>query len=110
MPRFQYWIYFHHFQAYVSWKHEDDKVIAFERANLLFAFNFHPTKSFTDYKLGVDLAGEFKVVLNSDAPEFGGHNRIDPNVTHLTHPEHWAHRLNWLQVSTRNVKLCILLL
>ncbi|CAH0382025.1 unnamed protein product [Bemisia tabaci] len=84
--------------AYVSWKHEDDKVIAFERANLLFAFNFHPTKSFTDYKLGVDLAGEFKVVLNSDAPEFGGHNRIDPNVTHLTHPEHWAHRLNWLQV------------
>ncbi|XP_053561169.1 1,4-alpha-glucan-branching enzyme [Bombina bombina] len=30
--------------AYISAKHEDDKVIVFERANLLFIFNFHSYK------------------------------------------------------------------
>ena len=28
-------------QAYISLKHEGDKVIVFERAGLLFIFNFH---------------------------------------------------------------------
>ena len=52
--------------VYVSCKHEDDKVaghvvslllqpaqvIVFERAGLVFAFNFHASKSFVDYRLG----------------------------------------------------------
>jgi 1,4-alpha-glucan branching enzyme len=37
--------------AYVSCKHEDDKVIVFERAGVVFAFNFNTSKSFTDYKV-----------------------------------------------------------
>ena len=37
--------------AFVSWKHEGDKIIAFERAGLLFVFNFHASKSFEDYKV-----------------------------------------------------------
>ncbi|KAI5297169.1 alpha-1,4-glucan branching enzyme, partial [Ascosphaera atra] len=36
--------------GYVSRKHEGDKVVVFERAGLLFIFNFHPTESFPDYK------------------------------------------------------------
>jgi len=32
-------------QAYISLKHEGDKVIVFERAGLLFVFNFHATVS-----------------------------------------------------------------
>lgn len=43
----------------MSLKHEDDKVIVFERANLVFAFNFHATKSFPDYKIGVDIPGKY---------------------------------------------------
>lgn len=46
-------------QAYVSLKHEDDKVIAFERAGLLFVIGLHPCKSFTDYQLGIDVPGEY---------------------------------------------------
>lgn len=38
--------------AYVSRKHEGDKIIAFERAGLVFVFNFHPDRSFTDYRIG----------------------------------------------------------
>ena len=37
--------------GFVSWKHESDKVIVFERARVLFVFNFHPSNSFTDYKV-----------------------------------------------------------
>lgn len=32
-------------QAYISLKHEGDKVIVFERAGLLWIFNFHTTVS-----------------------------------------------------------------
>lgn len=83
--------------GYVSCKHQDDKVIVFERAELLFAFNFHPTKSFTDYRMGVHLPGEYKVFLNSDDPSFGGHNRIDTSVSHFSNPEGFAGRRNYIQ-------------
>lgn len=68
----------------MSLKHEDDKIIVFERAELLFLFNFHPNKSFPDYRVGVDLPGEYKVLLNSDDPQFGGFNRIDSTINYTT--------------------------
>jgi len=43
--------------GYVSWKHQDDKVLVFERGGALFVFNFHVNKSFTDYKVGIDVPG-----------------------------------------------------
>ena len=47
-------------QGYVSRKHQGDKVIVFERPyDLLWLFNFHPTQSFTDYKVGVETAGKY---------------------------------------------------
>lgn len=39
-------------KAYVSLKHQGDKLIVFERGNLLWIFNFHPFQSFTDYRIG----------------------------------------------------------
>lgn len=85
-------------QAYVSWKHEDDKVIACERAGLLFVFNFHPSKSFTDYRVGVEKPGEYRIVFDSDEGRFGGFDRVDKKVTHLTFPEGHAGRQNSLLV------------
>ena len=61
---------------YVSLKHEGDKVIVFERGNLLWIFNFHPINSYTDYRVGTNWPGTYSVVLNSDRSEFGGHDRI----------------------------------
>jgi 1,4-alpha-glucan branching enzyme len=86
-------------QAYVSLKHEGDKVIVFERAGLLFVFNFHPTQSFTDYRVGVDVAGEYRIVLSSDDKLYGGFNNIDVNSRFITTPLEWNNRKNWLQVS-----------
>ncbi|XP_055372487.1 1,4-alpha-glucan-branching enzyme [Condylostylus longicornis] len=86
--------------AYVSWKHEGDKIIAFERAGLVFVFNFHPTRSFTGYRVGTNIAGVYKVVLSSDDAEFGGHSRIDGNCDHFSNPEGYAGRQNFIEVYT----------
>lgn len=86
-------------QAFVSYKHQDDKVIAFERAGLVFVFNVHATKSFTDYRVGVDVAGTYQVVLSTDDELFGGYNRIDKGCKHLTDPLGFANRRNFIQVN-----------
>jgi len=85
-------------QAYVSLKHEVDKIIVYERAGLLFIFNFHPTKSFTDYRVGVDAAGEYTAVLSSDNKEYGGFESVIPGGKYLTTPLEWNGRKNWTQV------------
>ncbi|GAA5999910.1 1,4-alpha-glucan branching enzyme [Rhodotorula paludigena] len=85
-------------QAYISLKHEGDKVVVFERGDLLWIFNFHPSSSFSDYRVGTDWAGEYRVVLSSDDAEFGGHARVDKSVRHFTTPMEWNGRKNWLQV------------
>lgn len=84
--------------GYVSWKHEDDKVIVFERANLIFVFNFHPNKSFPDYKIGVEVPGKYKIILDSDAEEFGGHKRLDHNTDFFTFPESYSGRRNSMMI------------
>lgn len=53
-------------EQYVSLKHEDDKVIAFERGKLLFVFNFHPTKSFEHYRIGTKWGVDHELVLDTD--------------------------------------------
>jgi len=85
-------------QAWVSLKNEVDKVIVFERAGLLFIFNFHPTKSFTDYRVGINVAGEYKIVLSSDDKQYGGFENVDVNVKFITTPLEWNGRKNWLHV------------
>lgn len=73
-------------QQWVSRKDKGDCVLTFERGGLLFVFNFHPTKSFSDYRLGVMQPGKYTIVLDSDAAEFGGHCRQDPSVAHFSQP------------------------
>jgi 1,4-alpha-glucan branching enzyme len=85
-------------QAYISLKHEGDKVVVFERAGLLWIFNFHPTQSFTDYRVGVEQAGTYRVVLNTDSKEFGGFERVDTSTRFFTTPSEWNGRKNYTQV------------
>ncbi|KII94957.1 glycoside hydrolase family 13 protein [Plicaturopsis crispa FD-325 SS-3] len=84
--------------AYVSLKNEADKVIVYERAGLLFIFNFHPSQSFTDYRVGVEEAGEYHIVLSSDEGRFGGFDNIALDSKFFTTPMEWNGRKNWLQV------------
>ncbi|MGI5924081.1 MAG: alpha-amylase family glycosyl hydrolase [Lentisphaeria bacterium] len=57
------------------------KIIVFERADLIFIFNFHPSRSQADYGF-VCLPGRYRQVLDSDAPAFGGQGRLTADQCH----------------------------
>ena len=59
------------------WMHQDDKVLIYEKGNALFAFNFHPHKSFDSYFIPVGEEGTYSVVLSTDSSAFGGFDRAD---------------------------------
>jgi len=62
---------------------QSDLVMAFSRSDLLFVFNFNPTKSFTDYGIPV-LGGKYRFVLGTDEIRFGGFGRVDESIVHST--------------------------
>lgn len=62
----------------------DNKVIAFERNNLVFIFNFSAHNSIFGYKFYVPEKGIYTIILNSDKKEFGGFNRIEDNIDYFT--------------------------
>ncbi|XP_039057127.1 1,4-alpha-glucan-branching enzyme 1, chloroplastic/amyloplastic-like [Hibiscus syriacus] len=69
---------------YVSRKDEGDRVIVFERGNLVFVFNFHWHESYFDYRVGCLRPGKYKIVLDSDDPLFGGFNRLKHDVEYFS--------------------------
>ncbi|CAH1246328.1 GBE1 [Branchiostoma lanceolatum] len=85
-------------QAYVSNKHEGDKVVVFERASCVFVFNFHTHQSFTDYRIGCDIPGKYMIVLDTDNPEYGGHGHLDHTTEFFTEPFQQDNRANSLKV------------
>lgn len=59
------------------WIGQNDKTMIYAKGNLVFAFNFNPSRSFEGYFVPVKKEGEYKVVLSSDDKEYGGFERID---------------------------------
>lgn len=68
---------------YLIREHDDDNVLVFGRARLIFAFNFHPDKSHTHYGFTAP-AGQYRLVMNSDDELYGGHGRLAPQQAHET--------------------------
>ncbi len=81
------------------WHNDGDQILAFERGDILFVFNFSPTRSFADYGFLVK-KGEYHVVLNTDAKAFGGNGLADDSVIHFTNfdPLYEADGKEWLKL------------
>lgn len=81
------------------WIHEGDQVMAFMRGDVLFVFNFSPTRSYTDYGFLVP-QGAYNVVLNTDSKSFGGFGFSDDSITHFTNydPMYAADKKEWLKL------------
>ena len=62
---------------------EEKKILIFKRKNCIFALNFNPTVSFTDYGFAVP-AGKYEVVLNTDENEFDGFSRLKTGEVHFS--------------------------
>ena len=63
---------------------DTNKVIIFERNNLLFAFNFHYDHSIVDYKFDSIGKGTYKIILSTDDEDVGGFSRIDTSLDYYT--------------------------
>ncbi len=70
-------------EIHLLFEDSNDKVIIFERAGLLFVFNFHPTCSHNHYTFEAP-PGKYRMILCSDDHDYGGHGRLIPNQCHLT--------------------------
>ena len=81
------------------WHNDGDQVLAYRRKNLIFVFNFNPTKSFTDYGFLVPV-GAYDVVLNTDATAFGGNGLADDSIRHFTNfdPLYKKDKKEWLKL------------
>jgi len=62
----------------------ENKVIIFERNNLVFAFNFSVGNSIFGYRFKAPQKGIYRIILNSDKREFGGFDRVDDSIEYHT--------------------------
>ncbi|MDE6853795.1 MAG: alpha amylase C-terminal domain-containing protein [Muribaculaceae bacterium] len=79
----------HNFQAKPVrklWEKDDDQILAFMRGDLVFVFNFSPSRSYQDYGI-LAPGGVYSTVLSSDNPAFGGFGNIDESIEHFTVPD-----------------------
>ena len=81
------------------WHNDGDQILAFSRGELIFVFNFSPTRSFYDYGFLVP-EGSYNVVLNTDAKEYGGNGFADDTVEHFTNadPLYEKDHKGWLKL------------
>lgn len=81
------------------WHNDGDQILAFKRGDLVFVFNFSPSRSFTDYGFLVP-TGSYDVVLNTDSKDFGGNGLADDSITHFTNydPIYVDEHKEWLKL------------
>lgn len=91
------------------WHNDGDQVFAYQRGDLLFFFNFSPTRSYCGYGFMVK-QGSYEYLLNTDDVAFGGNGVNDDKITHLTNYDNVLARDNkgWLQLYLPARTACVL--
>ena len=91
------------------WHNDGDQVFAYQRGDLLFFFNFSPTRSYCGYGFMVK-QGSYEYLLNTDDVVFGGNGFNDDKVVHLTNYDNVLARDNkgWLQLYLPARTACVL--
>ncbi len=60
---------------------EDRRLISFVRDSHLFIFNLSPNMSYADQEIPA-FDGDYRLILSTDAPEFGGHGRVATAISY----------------------------
>ena len=81
------------------WHDDNDQILAYMRVDLLFVYNFSPSRSFTDYGFLVP-TGTYDVVLDTDNICYGGNGLNDDSMTHFTNydPLYVDQHKEWLKL------------
>ena len=59
------------------WCNQNDKILIYEKGDLLFVFNFHPCNSYENYFIPLGEFVDYKLLLSSDEAAFDGRGRVD---------------------------------
>ncbi|MBQ7570922.1 MAG: alpha amylase C-terminal domain-containing protein [Bacteroidaceae bacterium] len=91
------------------WHNDGDQILAFQRGDLLFFFNFSPNRSYDGYGFMVK-EGMYEYVLNTDDTTYGGNGLNDDSVKHFTNwdPELSRDGKGWLQLYLPARSACVL--
>lgn len=91
------------------WHKDDDQVLAFQRGDLYFFFNFNPWKSFIGYGFMVT-QGSYEYLLNTDDPAYGGNGFNDDKMIHYTNYDASLAKENkgWLKLYLPTRSACVL--
>ncbi len=81
------------------WHNDGDQILAYSRKDLIFVFNFNPTKSFTDYGFLVP-EGAYTIQLNTDSVDFGGNGLVNESMDYFTNsdPLYKKEKKGWLKL------------
>jgi len=81
------------------WDSDSDQTLAYMRNDLVFVFNFSPSRSYAGYGVLVPM-GEYEVVLNTDTRRFGGFGLTDDSIKHQTNfdPLYKKDKKEWLKL------------
>ena len=84
---------------YTLCDNEGDQIIAYQRGNLIFVFNWNGEKSFSDYGI-LAPEGKYRVLLNTDAKEFAGFGLSNDKMEHFTQydPLYKTDNKGWLKL------------
>lgn len=84
---------------YTLCDNEGDQIIAYQRGNLIFVFNWNGEKSFSDYGI-LAPEGKYRVLLNTDAKEFAGFGLSNDKMEHFTQydPLYKTGNKGWLKL------------
>lgn len=58
----------------------DQKIMVYERAELIFVFSFHPTESFFGYQIRMSKQEKYQIIIHSDEKIYGGFDRLDKEI------------------------------
>jgi 1,4-alpha-glucan branching enzyme len=67
-------------------EHQEEKILAFSRGSYIFCFNFHSARSYTGHSIPVP-EGDYRLVLNTDTPLYGGFGRIKEDQRYTALPD-----------------------
>lgn len=86
-----------HPYCYHIMDNQGDQILAFGRGEVIFVFNFNPTRSFTNYGIRTH-AGKYKIILDTDRADFGGFGNINHDLTYFTERVGGISGTDWLKI------------
>lgn len=90
-------------QPQLWYVHCGDQILAFERGDYLFVFNFSPEHSYSDYEISV-FGSEFELIFSSDDELFDGFNRLNPGQKYIVNKDHGKSTIK-LYIPSRTVSV-----